>query len=48
MCPHNEAAAILEFDNTGVDQRRSNGADDETTGRNFEGDGKEDQLDGGS
>jgi hypothetical protein len=37
---------MLGIDNPGIDERRSDGADDETTGRNFEGDGEEDQLDG--
>ncbi len=38
---------MLEIDKLGIGERRSNGADDEVTGRNSEGDGKEDQLDGG-
>jgi hypothetical protein len=42
-----KVAAKLECENTSNDQRHGNGADDETTGRNFEGDGEEDQLDGG-
>jgi hypothetical protein len=42
-----KAAGMLEIDNSRIDQRRGNGADDEIAGRNSEGDGK-DQLDGGS
>ncbi|HWD98702.1 MAG TPA: hypothetical protein VG345_06685 [Bryobacteraceae bacterium] len=41
-------AAKLGIDKPGVDQRRRNGADDEITGRDFESDGEEDQLAGGS
>jgi hypothetical protein len=43
-----KAARMLEIDNSRIDQRRGNGADDEIARRNSEGDGKEDQLDGGS
>jgi hypothetical protein len=39
---------MLEFDKPGIDQRGSDGADDETTGRDSESDGEEDQLAGGS
>jgi hypothetical protein len=46
ICPLNKAAMILRFDKPGIDKRRSDGADDEIAGRSFEGDGKEDQLDG--
>jgi hypothetical protein len=42
-----KAAGMLEIDNSRIDQRRGNGADDEIARRNSEGDGK-DQLDGGS
>jgi hypothetical protein len=41
ICPHNEVAAMRRFDNPGIVKRRSRGADDETTGRDFEGDGEE-------
>jgi hypothetical protein len=43
-----KAAGMLEIDNSRIDQRRGNGADDEIARRNSEGDGKEDQLDGSS
>ena len=44
-CPLKQTAAILGFDNSGINERRSHGADDEITERDFEGDGEEDQLD---
>ena len=47
ICPVGKVAANLEFDNSRIGKRRSNGADDEITGRDSEGDGEEDQLDGG-
>ncbi len=37
---------MLGSERTGIDERQRRGADDENTGRNFEGDGKEDQLAG--
>src|ERR1700683_4909360 len=37
---------MLGFDKPGIGRRRGTGADDETTGRDFEGNGKEDQLAG--
>jgi hypothetical protein len=43
-----KAAGMLEIDNSRIDQRCGNGADDEIARRNSEGDGKEDQLDGSS
>src|SRR5260370_19726268 len=39
---------MLRIDNPGIGKRCGTGADDETTRRDFEGDGEEDQLAGGS
>src|ERR1700686_5387582 len=47
MCPQSQGAAMLRVENPGNSKRRSNGADDEITGCNFEGVSEEDQLDGG-
>ena len=41
-------AAKLGIEKPGINQRRRNGEGDETTGRNSESDGEEDQLAGGS
>ena len=35
ICPLNQAAAILGFNNFGINERRSHGADDEITGGDF-------------
>ncbi|HVW08117.1 MAG TPA: hypothetical protein VHC90_06020, partial [Bryobacteraceae bacterium] len=40
-------AAILDFEKPGIGKRHGSGEDDETTRRNFEGDGEENQLAGG-
>ena len=46
-CPVLESGGMLEFDDTRESLGRGTGADDETTRRDFESDGEEDQLDGG-